>query len=116
MKTLIAAVALAVSSTALAGPYHGHRHHHHRHWHSPPAHHWVAPLIIGGVVGAAIASNRAEAQPSIIMQHQPAPTVIYNIDSVPNLVCPEGRQLTEERGWYKDQMGRAIYGTIYGCK
>ena len=116
MKTLIATVVLAFSSVALAGPYHGHRHHHNRHWHNPPAHHWVAPLIIGGVVGAAIVSNRQDTQSSIIMQHQPAPTVIYNIDSIPNLVCPAGTQLTEEKGWYKDQMGRAIYGTIYGCK
>jgi len=116
MKTLIAAVTLAFGSVALAGPYHHGYRHHNRYWQSPPAHHWVAPLIIGGVVGAAIASNRVEAQPTIIMQNQPAPTVIYNIDSVPNLVCPAGTQLTEERGWYKDQMGRAIYGTIYGCK
>ena len=70
MKTLIAAVALAVSSTALAGPYHGHRHHHHRHWHSPPAHHWVVPALIGGAV--VYAATRPDPvviqQPSVVLQ------------------------------------------------
>ena len=82
MKKLLAAVVLAACSTVSAGPYNGHIHHHHRHWHSPHAHHWIAPLIIGGVVGAAIANNRAQLQPQIMMNHQPVPTVTYNYDNV----------------------------------
>jgi len=51
-----------------------------QHWHTPHRHHgharyyghggWVAPLIIGGVVGAAIANRPAQAE-TVIVQQQP---------------------------------------------
>lgn len=60
-------------STAVAGPYHhGHRPHmQHRHWHSPPAHHWIVPALIGGAV--VYAATRPD--PVIV---QPAPVVVQN--------------------------------------
>ena len=70
MKTLIAALALTLSSTAFA-QHHGHRnfgHHHHRHWHG--THSWVVPAIIGGAV--VYAATRPDPvvvqQPTIVLQ------------------------------------------------
>lgn len=71
MQKLLAFLLLTASSAALAGPhYHGHRHHGHRHWHSPPAHHWVVPALIGGAV--VYAATRPDTivlqQPSVVLQ------------------------------------------------
>lgn len=116
MKTLIAALTLSVSSLALAGPYHhGHRHQPHRHWHSPAAHHWVAPLIIGGIAGAVIANQRNDTQ-TIIVNENPKPSVVYDMSNVPSLTCPLGTMLREEKGWFKDQHGRPIYGSVFSCQ
>lgn len=55
-------------------PHHYHHHHHHRHHGGQ----WVAPLIIGGVIGYAITRNNETVvvqQPPIIVQQ---PTVISN--------------------------------------
>jgi hypothetical protein len=69
MKSLIAGLILVTAGSAAIANPHRHWHHGHRHAQHPPVHvikhrsDWVAPLIIGGVVGAALAHNRAEAQP-----------------------------------------------------
>lgn len=55
-------------------PQHHHHHHHHRH----NGGQWVAPLIIGGVIGYAITRNNETVvvqQPPIIVQQ---PQVITN--------------------------------------
>lgn len=70
MKKLLAFLLLTSSTIAFAGPYHGHRHHGHRHWHSPPAHHWVVPALIGGAV--VYAATRPDPvivqQPAVVLQ------------------------------------------------
>lgn len=71
MKKLLAFIFLTASSAALAAPHHhGHRHHGHRHWHSPPAHHWVVPALIGGAV--VYAATRPDPvvvqQPTLVLQ------------------------------------------------
>lgn len=65
------------------------RHPHHvRHWHYPHHHHmhyhrpnWVAPLVVGTLVGAAIYTNRVEAQQPVfvepVIQQLPIPPVGY---------------------------------------
>jgi hypothetical protein len=71
MKTLIAVLALTLSSTSFA-QHGGHRwhngHHHNRHWHSN--HNWVVPAIIGGA--ALYAVTRPEPvviqSPPVILQ------------------------------------------------
>ncbi len=75
MKTLIALVLLFGTALAQANPYY-HRHHGYKHAPRVIHHHgsWdrvVVPLIIGGVVGAAIANNRAEAQTPPPVVYQP---------------------------------------------
>jgi hypothetical protein len=68
-KLLLSFVLLLISVPALAQ----HWHHHHR-YHGSVRHYghnnWVAPLIIGGVVGAAIANRPAPAE-TVIVQQQP---------------------------------------------
>lgn len=96
MKSLIAMLALlTLTSTAMANPhrhhgphgYHGYHGHHHG-WRHPVRiiHHrdWVAPLIIGGVVGAAIAHNRAEAQTPPVPQVTVPPVVVPPLAVMPN--------------------------------
>ena len=70
MKKLLVALSLLVlTGSALAQHgHHGYRHYGH------PGHYgggnWVVPIIIGGVVGAAIASRPAQAE-TVIVQRQP---------------------------------------------
>lgn len=71
MKKLLISALILVSGAAWAGPYH--HHHHHGQWrHSGgSAWHWVAPTIIGGVVGYEIA-RRQTPQP-VVIQSQTLP-------------------------------------------
>ena len=80
MKRLIALFFLTVSVSAImAQP--GFRYYHHHGYYPGPNYGWVAPTIIGGVIGYEIARN----QPPVIVQQpvivQPAPvppaTVYY---------------------------------------
>lgn len=65
MKKILATLLMLFGTVVSAQHYHGY-HHHHRH--APGSHAWVAPLIIGGVVGYAL------SRPA---QTAPPPTVIY---------------------------------------
>ncbi|MFY8169737.1 MAG: hypothetical protein ACOVK2_01330 [Candidatus Fonsibacter sp.] len=71
-KILLGLALLTLTSTAMAQHWHHHWNHHHRHHgyiHGGGNGNWVAPLIIGGVVGAAIANNRR--QETIVLQQPP---------------------------------------------
>lgn len=70
MKKLIIILSmLTASSVAMA--QHGWRHHGHPGYYYGGGN-WVAPLIIGGVVGAAIANRPVQAQTeTVIVQKQP---------------------------------------------
>jgi hypothetical protein len=83
MKKLLAILLLTASSTAYAQHYgHGHRHHAHRHWHSPPAHHWIVPALIGGaVVYAATRPDPVIVQQPVIIQ-QPLQSNQVIIDGI----------------------------------
>jgi len=75
MKKIIALVLVTLSATAMA--QHGFRHHHHHGYHLGHNYNWIAPTIIGGVIGYEIARN----QPPIIVQQpvviQQAPATVY---------------------------------------
>jgi hypothetical protein len=74
MKRIIALILLASSLSAQAQP--GFRHHHHGYY-PGPKYGWVAPTIIGGVIGYEIARNQ---QPVIVQQPvviQQAPATVY---------------------------------------
>lgn len=68
MKKLIAITLVALSTSACAGP-HGHHHHH-------GGGGWVAPLVIGGVIGYAISRPPVVVQPPVVMP--PPPVVVQN--------------------------------------
>jgi hypothetical protein len=68
-KVLILIALLIISIPALAQHWsHGHRHHGHARYYGH--NNWVVPIIIGGVVGAAIANRPAQAE-TVIVQQQP---------------------------------------------
>ena len=65
MKKLLMLCLLSVSSVAMA------QHHHYGHWQyrsGPSPWIWIAPTVIGGVIGYEIARN----QPPVIVQQLPA--------------------------------------------
>ena len=77
MKKLIALFLVTLSATAMAQP--GFRYHHHGYY---PGYGWVAPTVIGGVIGYEIARNQTPPpvivqQPVIVQSVPVAPTVYY---------------------------------------
>jgi len=72
MKKLLILCLLSVSSAAMA------QHHHHGYWQyrsGPNPWIWVAPTVIGGVIGYEIARNQPPVvvqQPPVIVQQLPA--------------------------------------------
>jgi len=70
MKKLLALLLLTVSFTASAQHFHHHNNWNHRYYYGGSNGGWVAPLIIGGVVGAAIA-NRPTTQTETVIIRQP---------------------------------------------
>ena len=95
---------LTLMSLISVNVYAQHRHHRHYHSHAP---NWVAPVIIGGIVGYALANNQTQAAP---------PTVYY---SNPNsaFACPLGFSPVFTRTWTQDRWGRSILvDNFVGCQ
>ena len=89
MKKLLTVLLLTVSATAFAQHNHHWRHHGYRHA-SPNIGYWIAPLVIGGVVGAAIAKENQ--QPPVIVQ-QPQSVIIQR-----QPVCTEWKEIQQSDG------------------
>jgi len=76
MKKLLIASILLAGIILPAFSQHNHHWRHHGHYGGPGFGYWVAPLVIGGVVGAAVANNRrtetviVEQQPVIVQPQQ----------------------------------------------
>lgn len=124
MKKLIAIAALTASTLATANPnhFHGHRHfgHHHRphvihHHHG--SHHWVAPLIIGGIIGAAVTANRVEAQTQapVVVVPQTAPVIVTE-QGQQIVTCPPGTYPFEFKGWVRNAFGQFVETTYIKCQ
>ena len=73
MKRLIALFFLTVSVSVMAQP--GFRYHYHHGYYPGPNYGWVAPTIIGGVIGYEIARSQSPVivQQPVIVQPVPAP-------------------------------------------
>jgi hypothetical protein len=77
MKKLFITLALVSATLPALAQHHGHGfRYHHRGYYYGGNGSWVAPLIIGGVVGAAIANNRQQEtvvlqQPPVVIQNPP---------------------------------------------
>lgn len=82
MKLLLAILTIGAALAVPAQAQHRFGHHGHPVYYGGGWGSWVAPLIIGGVVGAAVVNNRAEAQtpPPVIVQQPP---VIVNLPPAP---------------------------------
>ena len=73
MKKILAVVLLMLSASAFA-QYHGPRHHHGGYWHrGGNGWVWVAPALIGGIIGYEISKNQPPQPPIVIQQPQPNP-------------------------------------------
>jgi hypothetical protein len=99
MKKFLTVLALAtVASSAMAGPnYYAHRSHE---WHGGYRGGWVAPALIGGVIGYGL--SRPYYDPVYV---QPAPVVIQQ-PPVYVQPAPAAQQCT--RYIYQDQNGQTI--------
>ena len=75
MKRFITLILLAGSLSAVAQP--GFRHYHHHGYYPGPNYGWVAPTIIGGMIGYEMARN----YPTVVVQQpvivQQAPATVY---------------------------------------
>ena len=91
MKKLLIVLLLTVSATAFAQHNHHWRHHGYRHA-GPGFGYWIAPLVIGGVVGAAIAKENQQPQPPVIVQ-QPQSVIIQR-----QTVCTEWTEIQKSDG------------------
>jgi hypothetical protein len=87
-KLILTLLCSLITLPAFAGPHHHHRHHGYHTWHHN--HNWVAPAIIGGVIGYSIARPYIVEQPIIVQQ----PTVI----SQPTVQCTEWREIMTQDG------------------
>lgn len=94
MKKILASLCLLlISLPVFAGPHQHHRFHQHRHWHHNHGWVWVAPTIIGGVIGYEIARNQ---QPIIVQQQQPVVIQTVECDEWKEIRHADGR-ITQER-------------------
>ena len=76
MKRILAISLLCLASVPAMAQHRHHGGYHHRHHHHSGGH-WVAPLILGGVVGYAITRNSEPIvvqQPPVIVQQPPMVT------------------------------------------
>ena len=79
-----------------------HRHHHHH------GHYWLAPALVGGIVGYALANNRVEAAP---------PPVVYYQNNTAPIVCPLGLNPVYSRAYLYDRWGRLVpVDNFVGCQ
>ena len=82
-KLLAGLIIAALPLVSIAGGNH-HRQHNHRHG---GHNHWVAPLIIGGVLGAAIASQHRPYVVPPVVQSYPLPPYGYAYAHVYDAYC-----------------------------
>ena len=92
MKRVLAVLLLTLAAVpAMAQHWHGHGFRHHGYYGGGNGN-WVAPLIIGGVVGAAIA-NRPTTQTETVIVQQPQTVVIQR-----QPVCTEWKEIQNSDG------------------
>ena len=90
MKKILAIILLTVSAGAMA------QHHHHGNWHyrsGPSPWVWVAPTVIGGVIGYEIARNQPPVvvqQPPVVVQSTPYYGASQNCSPWTEIQNPDG--------------------------
>jgi len=91
MKKLILALLLTTSFAATAQHNHYNRHNH-NHRHYTPSSNWVAPAIIGSVIGGAIVYGATRPQyyappPVVYVQPTPVPPYGYHYENIVDSAC-----------------------------
>ena len=109
MKKILLSLAILTASLSAHAQ---HRHYHqHYHQHRSGSHNWVAPVIIGGLLGYALANNQAEAAPPT------PPPVIYYPQATVTYSCPLGFRPIYNRVWTTDRWGRTmLVDNFIGCQ
>jgi hypothetical protein len=94
MKKLITLILLTLSASAMAQHYgHGHRHHGHARYHGQG--NWVVPIIIGGVVGAAIANRPVQAETVFVQRQSVIVQLQENCTPWKEIQTPDGQTYRE---------------------
>jgi hypothetical protein len=95
MKSLLV---FLLSITCISANAHGYDHRHYGHYHGGYGYGWVAPTIIGGVIGYEIARQN---QP-VIVQQQPVivQQPIYTQPTVPGTTCTPWQVVQMPDGTY----------------
>lgn len=102
MKKVLLAFALASLITSVQA----------QHYHRHNNHNWVAPAIIGGIIGYALANNHADPAPLA-----PPPPVVYYPQNNFVYSCPLGFRPIYSRVWTTDRWGRAfMVDNFIGCQ
>jgi hypothetical protein len=125
MKRLITALLILSSSVAFA-QHRGHHHHHNYHNHHRHSDaRWIAPLIIGTIIGHAVSNNSVQAAPIGMI---PTPIAVippsatadclnqYGV-TCSHVQCPYPTQHYFETTYYQNQFGQMIPITrLAGCR
>jgi hypothetical protein len=118
-------IALALGLTLVTAAQADYREYREYHYHNPrpviveryqtaSAGEVLVPLIIGGMVGAAIANANQQPQTVVV---QPQPQVIVQQPQPQGFVqCPAGTMPFEQRGWIKNAYGQYVQATYIECK
>lgn len=114
-KILISALLfLGLTASAVASPHHRHVYHH-RH-HGGPGWYWVAPLVIGGIAGAAIANAHASPAPSVQLPPGQPATITTDASGQQVVQCPGTQTPFEFHGWVRTQYGQYVQQTFIRCQ
>jgi len=121
MKKILIALALGITmvGTAQADYYREYRHEHRPVYveRVSTGGEILFPLIIGGIVGAAVAnSNRQE--PVVVQQQIVQPPPVYVQPQPPQgfVQCPAGTMPFEQRGWVRNAYGQWVQAAYVECK
>ena len=102
MKRLIALFFLTVSVSAMAQP--GFRYYHHHGYYPGPNYGWVAPTIIGGVIGYELSRPYYAPPPPV---YYPPPPVVYTQPPV-YVQQPQPYQQTCTRYITQNEQGQTV--------
>ena len=82
LETIMKQLLLAISMLAVVGTANAQWHHHHGHYRS--GNNWIAPVIIGGIIGYELNRPRYYEPPVIVQQPVIVQPPVYSVTPQPN--------------------------------